>query len=192
MTTTTTSEPSLSDVIAYPPLAFIGRAGSGKTTAANLVAREYGYHVHHFASTLKEAAAIIWSDEEVHHNREKLQFLGNAVREKYPTAWIDAAIAAIDKDRDTHPVCIDDCRFPNEVDPLRQRDFTFVRLLAVEDTRVDRLMRIGKFGTREQLSDVTETSLDDFEADFNIRNEGHPNELAREINQVLSKLRRRT
>lgn len=170
----------------------MGKAGSGKTTAANFLGRTYGYRVEHFATSLKAAAQEIWGTE-VHHDRAKLQYLGNAVRAEYPTAWIDSCIARVDLSIEgLQRVTIDDCRFPNEVQPLKDRGFVFVRIIADEDIRVDRLQRINKFGTREQLSDITETSLDDFTPDYTITNEGLDVQFLTQVDNVVQKLRRRT
>lgn len=184
----------------------MGRAGSGKTTAANFLASKLGYRVEHFATTLKEAAKLIWGEDAL-RDRGKLQWLGNAVRSEYPTAWIDSTMERIDRlSRERKmvevrpatyqlklvPCTVDDCRFPNEVEPLRERNFAFVRVVADEDTRVLRLQGNGKFGSREQLEDITETSLDDFEADFTVKNDGDLDTFYESLLDVLNRIRSQT
>lgn len=194
-TTTTTSAPSLSVETQNPPLAFIGKAGAGKTTAAEAAKSLYGYYRLSFAGPLKEVAVKLWGDDAL-LNRGYLQQLGNKLRDIDPDVWLNVGLREADQflARGT-AICFDDCRFPNEYNGLRDRGFTIIRLEAAEDTRVDRLQRIGKFQSREQLWDITETSLDSFAADYTI-DTTHYDTLMEDITEAVAaavdKIRRQT
>lgn len=144
-----------------PHLAFVGRAGAGKTTCARYVERQHGYKPVSFAGKLKAVARDIWGPQAL-TDRPKLQGLGNKLREVDPEVWLNIALREIDSlDSSGERVVVDDCRFPNEAEALMQRGFVFIRVTAPEQDRITRLQLIGKFNSIEDLSDVTETSLDD-------------------------------
>lgn len=144
-------------------IAVIGRAGSGKTTAAEYLADIHGYIRVSFAGTLKEVATHIWGPD-ARTDRDKLQKLGMAVREIDPNAWVNAALRAVrlhDEAGSDEKFVIDDCRFPNEYWALKELGFVFLQVQAPEITRIERLQRNGKLTDVEQLNHVSETALDD-------------------------------
>lgn len=183
-----------SNVVNYPyPIAFLGKAGSGKTTASIVLQRlEPVYTPVSFARALKVASATIWPEP----GREELQWLGNAARQFDPDVWINNASVDIETAFKSHRVpVIDDCRFPNEVDCILDYGFFTVRLECREEIRVDRLMRNGRFQSQEQLSHITETALDDYVADFTIDTtpfDGSMEDINDAIKNVLERLKRRT
>lgn len=190
MSTTTTSAPSVSDVQRlgtlprYPHVAFIGRAGSGKTTAADYLVAKYGYRRISFAALLKDVAVQLWGDT-ARMDRDKLQKLGVAVRSIDPNTWVDAALRRVDESGVS--VVIDDCRFPNEFGALQKRHFVFVRLEAPVDVRVHRLQVINKFQNHEQLEHISETALDGVAGDHVIENTDELDALKLAIDVVLYK-----
>lgn len=171
-----------------PHVAILGKAGAGKTTGAEYLARNYGYAILSFATLLKDVSAQIWG-EDARKDREKLQRLGVAVREIDEDAWVNAALRSIRSDL---PVVVDDCRFPNEYWALRERGFVFVRVEAPEETRIDRLQRNGKLQDISQLNHVSETSLDDVFADHRIVNVAGELAYGDEITDILQKELRRS
>jgi hypothetical protein len=161
-----------------PNYAFIGKAGSGKTTAADYLVAQYHYRRVSFAAPLKDVAAGIWGTA-ARTDRNKLQSLGVAVRDIDPDAWVNCALADIDDpvpagsvhDYDFQPVVIDDCRFPNEYWALKERGFVVVRVQASQNVRVSRLRENGKLQDESQLAHVSETALDERAADYTVYNE---------------------
>ena len=112
-------------------IAFLGRAGSGKTTAGNYVVEKYGATRVSFAGPLKELAKLLFdfTDEQVYGSQESketvdprygftprkaMQNLGNGAREIIgKTVWTDACFNTIRK-TDSNLFVIDDCRYVNE------------------------------------------------------------------------------
>ena len=193
-TISTTSEPSTSDGIEsslsaiLPNIAFVGKAGAGKSTAAQYLEHHFGYVRRSFADLLKHVATEIWGSEAL-TDRGKLQGLGVAVRNIDPNAWVNACVRDIDPEQ---PVVIDDCRFPNEVGALQKRGFVFVRIHADVDERVLRLQRNGKFQNREQLEHISETAIDNLVGDYQITNTGDLSVFEYEVFHVLQKAASRT
>lgn len=120
-------------------IALLGRAGSGKSTAAEHILVKYKATRVSFAGPLKELAKHLLdlSDEQVYGSQEAketvderygitprlfMQRLGNGAREfLWKSVWVDAALERICAD---HAMglgtlfVIDDCRYLNEVEIL--------------------------------------------------------------------------
>lgn len=168
-----------------------GGAGAGKSTASAYLEEAYGFAKFSFATPLKEIAVKIWGPDAA-TDRGKLQDLGMKVCEIDEDAWCRLGLEQIATDEDAQNVN-DDCRFPNEYWGLKERGFQFVRVLANEQTRVDRLLRIGKLDDPEQLNHDSETAILGLEAtkkgivpDFTVFNNGEPEELYTQIDGVLT------
>lgn len=123
-------------------IAFLARAGSGKSTAAAFVEKHWGpVERVSFAGPLKELAkrlyglddeqvygsmkeeysphlAGLWDNDSTATPRHALQLLGNEARNIIgPRVWIDAALNAVEKSPHRIAV-IDDCRHVNEVEAI--------------------------------------------------------------------------
>lgn len=177
----------LKKTVSKPDIAFIGRMGSGKTTAAEVLVGEYGYWRKGFAHVLRDVAHHIWGDESF-HNRGLLQQLGVAVREIDENAWVNALMHKLDQI--SGPVVIDDCRFPNEYWALKERGFVFVRVEADELFRVSRLLAIDKLQDHAQLEHVSETSLDDVKPEYTVVNEADLDVFHERLHDVQERVQR--
>lgn len=155
-----------------PDIAFTGRAGAGKTTAADALV-ELGYRHLSFADTMKNMAQTLWGPG-ADTDRSKLQPLGMAVREIEPDTWVRLLVHQLSQIRQIEPtrvpLVVDDLRFPNEWHALKAEGFKIVRVQAPLAIRVDRLKRNGKYQNDEQLDHETETAVADYSADFAIDN----------------------
>lgn len=128
---------------------FIARAGSGKTTAARYLEREFDFTRLSFAGALKRVARDVmgFGDQQLYgpnsvkeavdprygmSPRTFLQELGCAMREHVgPDVWVRGVIHEI-ASRPGGRFVIDDCRFPNELAALqRAADRGEFRLLAI-------------------------------------------------------------
>ena len=176
-----------------PNVGLAGKMGSGKSTVAQYLTDAYGYQRLHFAELLKVVAAQIWGQDAVHHNRDRLQQFGAAVREIDPDAWVNALLRDVAEAMSDsfQPIVIDDVRFPNEYFALSSSGFRFARVQAATETRVDRLMAIDKLGAREQLDHVSETALDHI-AFTTLINGGDHDVLYAQVDQFLNIEQRRT
>ena len=167
MTSEQTSAPNV-PAVGSPNFVFVGKAGTGKTTAAEFLVQHQGYRKLSFAAPLKAIAVRIWG-EPARTDRDKLQKLGKAVREIDADAWVNLALGDMQYEGQSwnttstarrRPWVIDDCRFENELTMLQSRDFVAVRLRCSQATQIARLTSIGKFQKAEQLNDSSETALD--------------------------------
>lgn len=141
-------------------IGFLGKAGSGKTTAANYLIEKYGAERVSFAGPLKEMAKQIWefTDDQVYGDatfkeqvdprwgispRTAMQRLGESARQCIsPTVWINACIEKVVQRtfEGKHFFVIDDVRYVNEVQSLNEAtkfDGIVVRLSCTDSVSED-------------------------------------------------------
>lgn len=185
----------MSATVGFPDIALAGKAGAGKSTAADLLV-ELGYEKRSFATGVRDAAAAIWGDE-ARNDRDKLQKLGTDVARMIDLdCWCNLLVHRLQNERgfgfdEKPPVVVDDLRFPNEYWALKSEGFVIVRVGAERNRRVDRLKANGKWQDEEQLEHVSETALDDLAADYFVANDGTKDELYDELVNIVIKERRR-
>jgi len=132
-------------------IGLLGRAGSGKTTCAKWLARNYGAELVSFAQPLKEMAAMIM-EFEPHQlygtqiqkeepgrygisGREVCQRLGCAARKVLgPSIWVRSAL---EQTSTTGITAIDDVRFPNESRGIKIAGGIVVKLEAIGEPVTD-------------------------------------------------------
>lgn len=167
-----------------PNIAFIGKAGSGKTTCREILEQQFGYQRFSFAEPLKVGCATT-------DNRELLQRVGQGVRDLYEDFWVNLATVKLDGwwDEESAPWVNDDTRYPNEAAALRERGFVIVRVVAPKWMRVDRLKRNGRLQDEAQLDHVSETALDHWDDDERIVNDGWTTRLVEDLTQIVNKHR---
>lgn len=183
--------------VGFPDIALAGKAGAGKSTAADLLV-ELGYEKRSFATPLKNIAATLWG-EPGRTDRDKLQKLGVAVREIDPDAWANLLVkscrcplmSTTPYSSPQPPVVVDDLRFPNEYWALKAEGFVIVRIGAEPNRRVDRLKANGKWQDERQLDHISELALDALVADHFIANDGTKDELYDSLVDIIIKERRR-
>lgn len=170
-----------------PNIAFVGKAGSGKSTATSWMVEHFGCEKLSFAAPLK-----IMCDTTT--DRDMLQRVGVGVRELIPDGWVNLLRDKLKHSADGYewrPKVIDDCRFPNEYWALKAEGFVFVEVLADEDLRITRLRDIGKPCEGEQLQHESETALEGLVMDYTITNNGDMDDFFDEVRWVLECERKR-
>lgn len=151
-----------------------GKAQHGKDTAARflksaLEADGNAVLVAHYGDLVKYVCKTFfgWDGEKDLAGRTLLQIIGtDTIRAKRPDYWVSfiSDILMFFPDEWDY-VLIPDCRFPNEVDHIKNAGFDTVHLRVVRDGFVSPL-------TPEQQAHPSETALDDVRADYYITNNG--------------------
>jgi len=142
-------------------VAFVGPAGSGKTTNARLMQQSTGGDVLSFATPLKKMVADLLGPLEGEELRGALQEFGVLARKYDQLIWVKKLLAKVSPDR---PCYIDDCRFYNEAVALRNLDFAIVRL----DAPVYVLMERRPGMTEAQRLHASEIELANITPDFTV------------------------
>jgi hypothetical protein len=113
-------------------IAFCGKAGSGKTSAAKYLQQKHGGVVLSFSSSLKEKAFWFgWDGKKDLRGRTFLQRLGQVVREYEQDYWANQVRTEVEfgyAGEHNQNLFLDDLRFANEVDILRAMGFKLVYL----------------------------------------------------------------
>lgn len=163
-------------VIYLTDFAFVGRMGSGKSTAADyLLAHDDNRTKVPMAKCLRDTYNILWPGEGF--NRWRMQELGRLLRQIDPDTLVNYALREMERlDFNlggTVDFVVDDVRYPNEWYKLKEEGFVTVRVVADRSIRLDRLRRNGKLQDESELEHETENSLpeNEYVADYTIVNE---------------------
>jgi len=143
-------------------IAFIGKAGVGKTTLSRSLIRSYGFRRLSFATPIKKTAQgiIFWRPLNKVKDRVFLQLIGdgarNAIEKDVWIRWFEFALRELENS-DVTNIVVDDCRYLNETQFLRDNGFIIIRLLG---KGYDLKGKLGKH--------VSETELDEWTPDYQI------------------------
>jgi hypothetical protein len=170
-------------------IALIGKARSGKDTAAAFLVTERSYTRIAFADPLKEMALSIdplipagriigqqihvrlsalvrdvgweYAKDKYPEVRRTLQSIGQTQREFDADYWVNVARRKIDAAEDWNmPVVVTDVRYENEADMLRARGFRLVRIIRPQTQQP------GDLGEH-----TSETEQDHIRAEYQIYND---------------------
>lgn len=153
-----------------------GKAGHGKDTAASYiknVTEQDGSKtlIIHYADLLKYLCTSLfgWNGEKDEAGRTLLQHVGtDIVRKKNQNYWVDFVIGILQMfDNAWDLVIIPDCRFPNEIDRLKDYGFDVCAVRVVRDDFDDKL-------NETQKNHQSETAMDSYRFDVKIRNTSFP------------------
>ena len=167
-----------------------GVARSGKDTTANLICRRlHGYGkrvlVTHYADLLKFMCKQLfgWDGQKDERGRHILQYVGtDVVRKQLPDFWVDFIIQELKLFPDQWDfVIIPDCRFPNELDRLKEAGFDVVHVRVERDAYENNL-------TEEQKNHLSETALDGVVPDYIITNDGTITMLAARVMRMMKSI----
>lgn len=176
----------------HPVIAFKGRAGAGKSTAAEHMHVKHRYIRTSFAEPLRDMMRAIGVPEEQMRGaskeqtcaklsgrtpREAMQMLGTEWgRALHPDFWVNLwrDWASDILDQDGYGVVVDDCRFPNEAAAVRALGGIVVDI--VRPSLVS--LSVGIVGHVSEKQD--------FSADVVIMNDGYRSDFGERISELLS------
>lgn len=160
-------------------IALSGKFYSGKSTAAEVLVREFGFTKLALADELKAMAAEIvyflrecaglqhagaLLDKTTPLGRAWLQWLGtDLIRKRDADFWAKQLIRRLSNEAEAlRNVVVDDMRFRNEALLLRDAGFKLVRIEATRGVRHRRAAALGVELSPEREYHPSETDLDDF------------------------------
>ena len=150
-----------------------GKAQNGKDTVADILQSSLANDskrvlITHYADLLKFICKnyLGWDGKKDEKGRQMLQYVGtDVIRAEDPTFWVDFVAKILQYFHTNWDyVIIPDCRFPNEVTVMSEV-FETIHLRVTRNSYKSPL-------TEEQLSHMSETSLDNVEPDYHIPNDG--------------------
>jgi hypothetical protein len=186
-----------------------GKAGSGKSTAADYLFNQHGYIPFAFADPLKGCIRIAFgfSVEQLHGNLKEiidlrfgksprwcLQHLGSAFREAWPEIWIYHLRLRIMDFLSEHgqtPLMITDVRFRDEAEALKRMGAVLVRIERDESLRTTGGDACATKACATGVpGHVSERDLDDWEGfDFLIVNNGTQEQLLEQLALMIDSTR---
>lgn len=149
-----------------------GKAQHGKDTVASMMrdkflADKHSVLVTHYADLLKWICTNYfgWDGAKDEKGRRLLQYVGtDVIRKQHPTLWVEFVAMMLKLfNGNWEYVIIPDCRFPNEITVIKDAGFDAINI------RVNRPNFKSPL-TEEQQKHISETALDDFDADVYINN----------------------
>lgn len=156
-----------------------GKAQHGKDTAAGILKSAletdgFSVLVTHYGDLVKYICKSFfnWDGKKDESGRTLLQYVGtDIVRSHSPNYWVDFLVSVFRMfEENWDYVLIPDCRFPNEIDGMRNAGFDTVHI---------RVRRPGfESGlTEEQSNHPSETALDSVKPDVWLENAGTKEDL---------------
>lgn len=167
-----------------------GHAQEGKDSTAGFLkdALENDGHkvlVTHYGDLVKYICRTFfgWNGEKDVAGRHILQYVGtDMVRTRYPNFWVDFIVDILTVfDDEWDYVLIPDCRFPNELERIREAGFEMFHIRVVRPYFDSPL-------TPEQKVHPSETSLDHSKPSFLITNDGDLEDLRRKVIDLIVEL----
>jgi len=162
-------------------IAFVGKAGSGKTTLAMYLVRSRGFKRLSFATALKKIAQdiIFWRPLDKRRDRRFLQCLGEDARQFIGAdvwiRWFDWSLKQLENDF-VENIVVDDCRYLNEAQYLKDNGFVLIRVFGRE--------------APDMPEHISETELEKISVDFQIDNGGSLRRSISQLNDILRRLER--
>ena len=139
-------------------IAFAGPMASGKSTAARKINNDYG----HVRLSISDPVYKIAREQfnMTVKDRLLLQTIGMTGRAIDPDVWINKMLKTIVDNEGCYVV--DDVRFPNECDKLREHGFKIIWLKVSDEERKRRIIALYGANAEQhisQMSSTPETSL---------------------------------
>jgi len=171
-------------------ITFSAKAEGGKDTTAKLVKEQLsniGYNkvlIVHYADLLKYICKEFfgWNGEKDDAGRTLLQRVGtDVIRKQAPDYWVDfikSILTMFPNEWDF--VLIPDCRFPNEIDIMKQ-NFNCVSVHISRPNYENHL-------TEAQRQHPSETALDEYEFDYELINPGNMDGLKQEVETFVDQV----
>ena len=175
-----------------------GKAGSGKTTVADMLWDKYGVFETAFADRLKDTVAAMfgWDRLKLENRdfketvdprygvspRQALQRAGQSAKVQFgPYIWVNFWRQVYNELKDAHDVVVSDVRFDGEPDGTQPDEAQYIRDLGgvIIHIRRDNLDQVGDKG------EVSEKGIVVKEGDFVIDNNGTLEELEASVVGIL-------
>ena len=168
-------------------IGLIGLKRAGKNTFSDIAVKEFGYKELAFADELKKYAKLLFPDHFKNNNKpvKLLQDFGEGMRKIDTDIWVKLLANNFDK-TDELNVVVTDVRHQNEVDYLRSKGFTIVKIENNISDIIDRCRATeSDFEPNLLLHKSEQLALRDDVADITIENKGTLEEYQNKVRNFL-------
>ena len=174
----------------YNRVAFVGKMGAGKSHTAKWLRDTFDFKIFSFATGLKQAAQEYYEMDPENKDRQLLQTLGDAMRSVDINVFARRCVNEVAQHEDNHRervgVVIDDLRFENELQALREMPGPRWIIIKIRPHEAVRFLDAAPL---EQLTQhQSENEWTRFRVDYEIESGDTSNlqEILREANQRCS------
>lgn len=157
-------------------VAFAGPMCSGKTTLANVLVEDFGYHRVNFAGLLKKTVkklyGVVNKNDE---GRQLLQEFADDLKKWDPNLFTTHLLIDIEERilQDNYETfVVDDLRFKHEYEALKKNGFTIVGVACREDERMKRIFSLYPDTNESRLLHPSEIGWKEMKMDYWIDNTG--------------------
>lgn len=168
-------------------IGLIGLKRAGKNTFGDIAVKEFGYKELAFADELKKYAKLLFPDHFKNNDKpvKLLQDFGEGMRKIDTDIWVKLLANNFDK-IDELNVVVTDVRHQNEVDYLRSKGFTIVKIENNISDIIDRCRATeSDFEPNLLLHKSEQLALRDDIADITIENKGTLEEYQNKVRNFL-------
>lgn len=168
-------------------IGLIGLKRAGKNTFGDIAVKEFGYKELAFADELKKYAKLLFPDHFKNNDKpvKLLQDFGEGMRKIDTDIWVKLLANNFDK-IDELNVVVTDVRHQNEVDYLRSKGFTIVKIENNISDIIDRCRATeSDFEPNLLLHKSEQLALRDDVADITIENKGTLEEYQNKVRNFL-------
>lgn len=168
-------------------IGLIGLKRAGKNTFGDIAVKEFGYKELAFADELKKYAKLLFPDHFKNNDKpvKLLQDFGEGMRKIDTDIWVKLLANNFDE-IDELNVVVTDVRHQNEVDYLRSKGFTIVKIENNISDIIDRCRATeSDFESNLLLHKSEQLALRDDIADITIENKGTLEEYQNKVRNFL-------
>lgn len=168
-------------------IGLIGLKRAGKNTFGDIAVKEFGYKELAFADELKKYAKLLFPDHFKNNDKpvKLLQDFGEGMRKIDTDIWVKLLANNFDE-IDELNVVVTDVRHQNEVDYLRSKGFTIVKIENNISDIIDRCRATeSDFEPNLLLHESEQLALRDDIADITIENKGTLEEYQNKVRNFL-------
>lgn len=163
-------------------IAIGGKMGTGKSSISDFLAKCFQFKQYSFAAKLKEIASDLF-DMEV-KDRVLLQMLGSEIRNMKVDAWANFVMKRINAEAPLR-VVIDDMRYLNEADILKEHGFVLIKLYT--PAFLVKKRHIAGFN-QQTNAHPSEVEIDAIDIDYAIDTSGTLEQAYRKVMTVLAEV----
>lgn len=163
-------------------IAIGGKMGTGKSSISDFLAKCFQFTQYSFAAKLKEIASDLF-DMEV-KDRVLLQMLGSEIRNMKVDAWANFVMKRINAEAPLR-VVIDDMRYLNEADILKENGFVLIKLYT--PAFLVKKRHIAGFN-QQTNAHPSEVEIDAIDIDYAIDTSGTLEQAYRKVMEVLAEV----
>lgn len=159
-------------------LALVGKSGSGKSRAAEMLSEKFGIPHIKTGTICRQIARLLFDNED----KRSTQLLDDALTAIDPSIFVRAALRNVS---DGDGFVVDALRFVDDLTLAKSYGCQIIRIVAPDDLRHARLKERGQnFDPLKDGLHRSETELDEVEVDYEVVNNSDIRQLCKSLSRI--------